>query len=129
MSKTSQNKELLRKVAERFRALGDETRIRILLRLSEGECNVSNLSKELNVGQASVSKHLATLRHVGFLKVRRDGAQSFYTISDDVVMDLFRMMSQGVIRHHSLVKSALEVNEESEEKPPFVVKHFNAAEG
>lgn len=95
------------KVAERFRALGDETRLRLLVRLYEGECNVSRLSHELGVGQASVSKHLATLRNVGFLKVRRQGAQSFYSICDDAMFDICNQMAAGVLRHHSEMNESL----------------------
>lgn len=111
MTMTPANRELLRKVAERFRALGDETRLRLLLRLSEGECNVSSLSEELGVGQASVSKHLATLRNVGFLDVRRQGAQSFYSVREPLAEQVCREMLEGVLRHHTQIQSALGLQE------------------
>ena len=54
--------ELLPRMVQRLAALADETRIRLLLRLKEGPANVTALTAEMDVAQASVSKHLAVLR-------------------------------------------------------------------
>ena len=93
------NGAMTERIAERFRALADATRIRILVRLQVGECNVSTLAQELGVGQASVSKHLAVLRAVGFIGVRRDGTQAFCSILDPALPKLCRLMCDGVARH------------------------------
>ncbi len=99
--------ELLSHTATRLRALADEVRLRILLRLRAGECNVTSLVIDLGVAQASVSKHLALLRQSGFVKVRRDGANSFYSIRDESLFEVLRITFEGVRRLHSETTSAI----------------------
>lgn len=102
-----ENHELLERVAERFRALGDETRLRLIMRLRQGECNVTGLSRELGIGQASVSKHLSTLRNAGFLSVRREGAQAFYSIRDPKLFEVCSCVCDGILRQHAEAFEAL----------------------
>jgi DNA-binding transcriptional ArsR family regulator len=99
--------ELVSRIVERFRALADETRIRILLRLQGGECNVSTLAQELGVAQASISKHLAVLRQVGFILVRREGTQAFCSVRDPDLPQLCQLMCDGVKRHANEQHAAL----------------------
>jgi ArsR family transcriptional regulator len=68
--------------ALRFRALGDETRLRILEALATGERCVSDLMDALGLGQSLVSHHLRALREAGLVTVRRDGRRINYTISE-----------------------------------------------
>ena len=91
--------ELVPKVAERLRALADETRLRLLLRLRKGEANVTELSRELGAAQASISKHLSTLRQVGLVQVRREGVQAIYSVKDRSVFEMCQLVCDGVIRH------------------------------
>jgi ArsR family transcriptional regulator len=91
--------ELIPKVVERLKALADETRLRLLLRLREGEANVTDLSRELGVAQASVSKHLSTMRQVGLVQLRREGVQSVYSVRDQSVFDMCEIVCDGVVRH------------------------------
>lgn len=99
--------EMISRVAERFAALADETRIRIMMRLHGGECNVSTLSAELGVSQPSVSKHLGILRHAGMVEVRREGTQSICSVRDRSTFDLCEIVCSGVLRHQADVQSAL----------------------
>ena len=91
--------ELLSSVVERLRALADESRLRILMRLREEECNVTTLSEELGIAQASVSKHLAVLRQVGLVDVTRQGSQVICRIKDETVFEMCEIVCGGVVRH------------------------------
>lgn len=91
--------QMIGRVVERLRALADETRVRLLLRLKRGECNVTALSEELGVAQASVSKHLNVLRQSGLVAVRREGTQAIYGIRDKSVFELCKLVCDGVVRH------------------------------
>jgi DNA-binding transcriptional ArsR family regulator len=91
--------ELLAEVVERLKALADENRIRILMRLREGECKVTSLAEELNIAQASVSKHLAILRQVGLVEVTRLGTTARYRVKDQSVFEMCELVCGGVIRH------------------------------
>lgn len=91
--------ELLQDVVERLRALADENRIRLLMRLREGECNVTTLAEGLGIAQASVSKHLSVMRRVGLVDATRHGTQSIYHVRDESVFDLCEIVCGGVLRH------------------------------
>ena len=68
--------------ALRFRALGDETRLRILEHLGAGECSVSELMVRLDIGQSLMSHHLRILRESGLVIDRRDGRWIHYSIAE-----------------------------------------------
>ena len=68
--------------ALRFRALGDETRLRILEQLVAGERSVSDLIVLVDVGQSLMSHHLRILREAGLVVDRRDGRWIHYTIAE-----------------------------------------------
>jgi DNA-binding transcriptional ArsR family regulator len=84
--------ELSALVAERFKALSDPARIRLLSALRDGERSVGELVEETGLGQANVSKHLARLHHLGFLSRRRDGLFILYKLADREVMRLCDLM-------------------------------------
>ena len=67
--------------ALRFRALGEETRLRILEQLVGGEMPVSDLTVRLGIGQSLMSHHLRILRDAGLVTVRRDGRWIHYSIA------------------------------------------------
>jgi len=61
-----------------FNAIAEPRRRDILTLLAQRERNVSEIVKELRIGQPSASKHLRVLLEVGLVDVRRDGRQAFY---------------------------------------------------
>jgi ArsR family transcriptional regulator len=63
-----------------FRALADETRLRIVALLSHGELCVCHLEEALKLSQPKVSRHLATLRAAGVVEDRRDGSWVYYRL-------------------------------------------------
>ena len=63
-----------------FKALGDETRLRIVALLSHGELCVCHLQEALGLSQPSVSRHLATLRAAGLVGDRRDRKWVYYRL-------------------------------------------------
>lgn len=71
--------------ALRFRALGDETRLRILETLGAGERSVADLMDSLELGQSLVSHHLRTLRQAGLVSARRDGRWIYYAIVESTL--------------------------------------------
>lgn len=75
-------------VADRFRALGDPTRLRILDTLRSGESTVGDLVSVTGLGQANVSKHLQTLHRQGFVERRKDGTRTIYRVGDPAVFQL-----------------------------------------
>ena len=79
--------------ALRFRALGDETRLRLLYLLNDGERVVGDLMDATGLGQSLVSHHLRTLRQAGLVSTRRDGRWVFYGIVDPAVASAAQVVS------------------------------------
>lgn len=66
-----------------LRALANPARLRIALRLLEGECAVAELETELGVRQPNLSQHLAELREAGLVADRRESRAVFYRLADE----------------------------------------------
>lgn len=72
-----------------FKALSDETRLRIIKLLEQGELCVCDIVAALDMVQPKVSFHLSTLKEAGLIKDRKQGKWTHYSLSDK---DLFRRM-------------------------------------
>jgi len=70
----------VRPVSRLFKALADETRLRILALLSHGELCVCHLHEALGISQPNVSRHLAILRAAGIVEDRREGKWIHYRL-------------------------------------------------
>lgn len=75
-------------LSDTFKALSDETRLRILTLLLENEelC-VCDFVGALGQTQSKVSRHLRYLYHAGLLKDRREGLWMHYRISPDLTRE------------------------------------------
>ncbi len=63
-----------------LKALGDETRLRIMKLLLKRELCVCELEAALDLPQSKVSRHLTVLRSTGLVEDRRDGLWIFYSL-------------------------------------------------
>lgn len=77
-----------------FRALGDETRIRLLEQLRGGEQCVCDLTDELEASQPRLSFHLKTLKDAGLVSDRREGRWVYYTINPEALATLERVIAE-----------------------------------
>ncbi len=81
--------ETVEELANIFKALSDETRLRIVKLLEQGELCVCDIVAALDMVQPKVSFHLSALKEAGFLKDRKQGRWTHYSLNDN---DLFRRM-------------------------------------
>ncbi len=88
MASQSLAPEMLALIAERFKALAEPARLKILSTLRNGESSVSELIDRTELGQANLSKHLQLLHRMGFVDRRKDGLFVYYRLADD---DVFRL--------------------------------------
>jgi ArsR family transcriptional regulator, arsenate/arsenite/antimonite-responsive transcriptional repressor len=72
-----------------FKALSDETRLRIIKLLEQGELCVCDITAALDMVQPKVSFHLSTLKEAGIIKDRKQGKWIHYSLNEK---DLFRRM-------------------------------------
>ncbi len=72
----------MRKEAQFFKALADETRLRILwLLMSEDELCVCDIMRVLGITQSRASRHLRYLYNQGLVTDRREGVWMYYRLS------------------------------------------------
>jgi ArsR family transcriptional regulator len=76
-------------LAQVFKLLADESRLKILLALAQdGELHVTALCDLLSQTQPAVSHHLTLLRMAGLVGYRRDGKHNYYRIESGLISDL-----------------------------------------
>ena len=64
-----------------FRALGDQTRLRIVALLTHGELCVCHVQEALGLTQPNASQQLAVLRNAGVVTSRRQGGWVYYRLA------------------------------------------------
>ena len=72
-----------------FKALGEDTRLRIIRALQEQERCACELPAIIGRTQSNTSMHLSKLHDQGLIKNRREGKKVIYALADD---DLKRVM-------------------------------------
>ncbi len=65
-----------------FKAISEETRLRILKLLEHGELCVCDIVAALDLVQPKISFHLATLKEAGFIRDRKQGRWTHYRLDD-----------------------------------------------
>ena len=79
-----------------LKALANESRLKIVDRLSRGECSVGELTDLVGSDPSTVSKHLAVLRSHGIVEDRREGNVVYYTLLTPCVMNFFSCATQVI---------------------------------
>ena len=72
----------VRPLSRLFRALGDETRMRIIALLVHGELCVCHVESALGLNQPNCSRQLGILKSAGVVESRRDGTWVYYRITE-----------------------------------------------
>lgn len=88
MPKSQLTPEMLRLIAERFRALAEPARLMLMTALRDGEQTVGSLVEMTGLATANVSKHLQLLNAAGFVKRRKEGLYVYYGVAN---RDVFRL--------------------------------------
>jgi DNA-binding transcriptional ArsR family regulator len=84
--------EQLDEIADRFKALAEPARLRILNALRDGERTVGELVEGTGLNQANLSKHLQLLHTLRFVARRKDGLFVRYRLLNNDVFVLCDIM-------------------------------------
>jgi DNA-binding transcriptional ArsR family regulator len=79
-------------IAERFKALGEPSRLEILQSLRQGELTVTEILAATGLGQANASRHLQVLFAAGLVDRRKEGPSTWYRLADPDVLKLCELM-------------------------------------
>ena len=67
-----------------LKALGEESRLRILRLLFKEQLSVNEITERLKLSQYNVSKHLRVMRDAGLLETEQQGKQRLYRVAPDL---------------------------------------------
>src|SRR5690349_14116006 len=81
-----------------LRAAAEETRLRMLALLAEGELTVSDLTDILGQSQPRISRHLKLLVGAGLVERHREGAWAFFRLADQGPAHILRPVLGAVDR-------------------------------
>jgi DNA-binding transcriptional ArsR family regulator len=81
-----------RAAAASLSLLADDTRLRILWTLMQGEQHVNALADLVGAKAPAVSQHLGKLRIAGMVSVRREGTYAYYSASDDHISRIVSLL-------------------------------------
>ena len=94
-------------IAQRFRVIGEPTRIRILDALRDGPLTVGELTGRLGGTQQNVSKHVGVLAQAGVIARERAGNHVRCSITDASVFELCDIVCGGLRRQASELEELL----------------------
>lgn len=79
-----------------LRAASEDTRLRMLVLLTQGELSVSDLTDILGQSQPRISRHLKVLVEAGLLERHREGAWAFFRLAEDATGSLLSSLLRAV---------------------------------
>ncbi len=82
----------LESISQRFRAMGEPSRLRILQELLQGERSVTALVGATGMGQSNTSRHLQALFEASLVGRRKVGLEVIYFVEDPLVEKLCELM-------------------------------------
>lgn len=93
-------------IASLLKALGDDSRLRLIHLLTKGSFNVQELTQTLSLSQSTVSHHLKILEQAGLVSHRKEGSFAFYTVAqanpESFEGQLLDLTTQAVTRSANL---------------------------
>lgn len=112
----------VRGYAQLFKALGDETRLRMLGLLKHGELCVCDLMEVLDLPQSTASRHLSYLKNSRWVFGRRSGKWMYYKLNPDLCANHYHSM---IIEHISTLP---DLQKDYEKLVSYLVKKSNSAQ-
>lgn len=99
-----------------FRALADQTRRDILIRLSQQEMTIGELVDQFDITRAAVKKHLVILEQGGLISVQAQGRERINSIEPDTLEIVFDWLAHFDHFWNEKLQSLKKVVEASESK-------------
>jgi ArsR family transcriptional regulator, arsenate/arsenite/antimonite-responsive transcriptional repressor len=93
----------MRELLKAFKVFSDETRLRVLNLILERECCVCEIMQALDISQSKASRALTTIYDAGFLKMRKEGLWSLYSLDTGEISEY----QAGLVE---VIKKALDKN-------------------
>lgn len=108
MRKFEYTNKMLDLIWDKFEALANPVRLKIILALGERPMCVCELSEKLSERQPLISQHLAILRDSGLVEAKRIGNRIQYSIGDEKIIDIIKLMEDITVKK---LKELVEIQE------------------
>lgn len=82
------NDDMMRVMANRFKAMSEPIRLKILQIIKERERSVGEIAELLNLKHGTASANLNVLAKAGLVSTRRDGVKIYYHIANDMILQI-----------------------------------------
>jgi|SRR3989304_2618327 len=105
------DKKVFRLHAELCKTLANPTRLEVLSLLRDGKKSVGELAILTGVRQATVSQHLAVLRHRGVVSAKREGANVYYEVANPKITKACDIIREVLFEHIHNMKELYEKEE------------------
>lgn len=89
VKKMMKSEDIINRLSETFKILGDATRIRIIFALFVKELCVCEISEILGKTKSAVSHQLRILRNTRLVKYRKEGKMVYYSLDDKHINNIF----------------------------------------
>lgn len=100
----------MEQIVKVFKALGDETRLKILIIVSKRNICAKGIARHLNISEAAVSQHIKILKDAGIIVGEKNGYFVNYKLQKSVFLDLKRFIDEACNDFHL---SYFNINESS----------------
>lgn len=97
-------------ITRSFRALGDPTRLRLLLFLLDNERTVGECVTHVGLSQGRVSTHLACLADCGFVQSRRERRFVYYQVTDQRIVGLIELVRSMTAENAAALAQCLRID-------------------
>lgn len=90
------NDDLLLNIATLLKILGEPSRLKVVLALSNGEMCVSHIVEACESNQSLISHQLRILKDNKIVKSRRDGQSIVYSLDDEHIMQIVNLVKTHI---------------------------------
>ncbi|MBI1388741.1 MAG: metalloregulator ArsR/SmtB family transcription factor [bacterium] len=90
------NEELFELIAQRFKAMSEPTRLRIIHLLKDRELSVSEIAEHAGLKHGTASANLNALHKAGLVTFRREGTKVLYQVSNSMVFQVCDIVCQSL---------------------------------
>ncbi|HLI52740.1 MAG TPA: metalloregulator ArsR/SmtB family transcription factor [Acidimicrobiales bacterium] len=100
---------LIELIAQRFRLLGEPTRIKLLDAMRDGPVTAGQLQTAVGASQQNVSKHLAMLVDSGMVRRVKDGNRAYFSITDESLFEMCEQVCGSIRRQLTQLENLLQL--------------------
>lgn len=96
-----------------FKAMGDETRVKILLLLSSRNICAKGIAKHLGISEAAVSQHIRVLKEANIIVAYKQGYYVMYELNEKVLEEAIDFINLLIHKNTDLISNEYNINIEA----------------